>query len=130
MCNNRIAAMTTIALIAHDGKKKDMLAFVRRFERTLSNHRLVATATTGNLIGQATGLRVERMLSGPQGGDLQIGARVAAGEVDMVIFLRDPLSAQPHEPDIAALLRVCEVHNVPFVTNVAGAQILIASVER
>jgi methylglyoxal synthase len=122
--------MTTIALIAHDGKKQDMLAFVRRFERTLSNHRLVATATTGNLIGQATGLRVERMLSGPQGGDLQIGARVAAGEVDMVIFLRDPLSAQPHEPDIAALLRVCEVHNVPFVTNVAGAQILIASVER
>jgi methylglyoxal synthase len=122
--------MTTIALIAHDGKKQDMLAFVRRFERTLSNHRLVATATTGNLIGQATGLRVETMLSGPQGGDLQIGARVAAGEVDMVIFLRDPLSAQPHEPDIAALLRVCEVHNVPFVTNVAGAQILIASVER
>ncbi len=122
--------MTTIALIAHDGKKQDMLAFVRRFETTLSNHRLVATATTGNLIGQATGLRVETMLSGPQGGDLQIGARVAAGEVDMVIFLRDPLSAQPHEPDIAALLRVCEVHNVPFVTNVAGAQILIASVER
>ena len=122
--------MTTIALIAHDGKKQDMLAFVRRFERTLSNHRLVATATTGKLIGEATGLRVETMLSGPQGGDLQIGARVAAGEVDMVIFLRDPLSAQPHEPDIAALLRVCEVHNVPFVTNVAGAQILIASVER
>ncbi len=122
--------MTTIALIAHDGKKQDMLAFVRRFERTLSNHRLVATATTGKLIGQATGLRVETMLSGPQGGDLQIGARVAAGEVDMVIFLRDPLSAQPHEPDIAALLRVCEVHNVPFVTNVAGAQILIASIER
>lgn len=122
--------MTTIALIAHDGKKQDMLAFVRRFEATLARHRLVATASTGALIATSTGLRVETVLSGPQGGDLQIGARVAAGEVDMVIFLRDPLAAQPHEPDISALLRVCEVHNVPFVTNVAGALILIASVER
>ncbi len=122
--------MTTIALIAHDGKKQDMLAFVRRFEATLARHRLVATASTGALIATSTGLRVETVLSGPQGGDLQIGARVVAGEVDMVIFLRDPLAAQPHEPDIGALLRVCEVHNVPFVTNVAGAQILIASVER
>jgi methylglyoxal synthase len=121
--------MTTIALIAHDGKKPAMLEFVRRFEQTLAKHRLVATASTGKLIGEATGLRVETVLSGPQGGDLQIGARVAAGEVGMVVFLRDPLAAQPHEPDISALLRVCEVHNVPFVTNVAGAGILIASLE-
>jgi methylglyoxal synthase len=122
--------MTTIALIAHDAKKQDMLAFIRRFEAALARHRLIATAATGQLIRDSTGLRVETVLSGPQGGDLQIGARVAAGEVDMVIFLRDPLAAQPHEPDIAALLRVCEVHNVPFVTNIAGAQILISSIDR
>jgi methylglyoxal synthase len=122
--------MTTIALIAHDAKKQDMLAFIRRFEAALARHRLIATAATGQLIRDSTGLRVETVLSGPQGGDLQIGARVAAGEVDMVIFLRDPLAAQPHEPDITALLRVCEVHNVPFVTNIAGAQILISSIDR
>ena len=122
--------MTTIALIAHDAKKQDMLSFIRRFEVALAKHRLVATATTGQLIRDSTGLRVETVLPGPQGGDLQIGARVAAGEVEMVIFLRDPLAAQPHEPDIAALLRVCEVHNVPFVTNIAGAQILISSIDR
>jgi methylglyoxal synthase len=122
--------MTTIALIAHDAKKQDMVAFIRRFEAALARHRLIATAATGQLIRDSTGLRVETVLSGPQGGDLQIGARVAAGEVDMVIFLRDPLAAQPHEPDIAALLRVCEVHNVPFVTNIAGAQILISSIDR
>jgi methylglyoxal synthase len=121
--------MTRIALIAHDGKKPAMLEVVRRFERTLARHRLVATASTGELVRGATGLRIESVLSGPQGGDLQIGARVAAGEIDMVVFLRDPLAAQPHEPDISALLRVCEVHNVPFVTNVAGAEILIASLE-
>jgi methylglyoxal synthase len=122
--------MTTIALVAHDAKKQDMVAFIRRFQTALARHRLIATAATGQLIRDSTGLRVETVLSGPQGGDLQIGARVAAGEVDMVIFLRDPLAAQPHEPDISALLRVCEVHNVPFVTNIAGAQILISSIDR
>jgi methylglyoxal synthase len=122
--------MTTIALIAHDAKKQDMLAFIRRFEAVLAKHRLLATATTGGLIRDHTGLRVETVLPGPEGGDLQIGARVAAGEVDMVIFLRDPLTAQPHEPDIAALLRVCEVHNVPFVTNIAGAELVISSIDR
>ncbi len=122
--------MTTIALIAHDAKKQDMVAFIRRFEAALARHRLIATAATGQLIRDSTGLRVETVLSGPQGGDVQIAARVAAGEVDMVIFLRDPLAAQAHEPDIAALLRVCEVHNVPLATNIAGAQILISSIDR
>ncbi|REJ32455.1 MAG: methylglyoxal synthase, partial [Bacillota bacterium] len=75
----------------------------------------------------ATGLTIERMLSGPYGGDQQIGARVAAGEVDAVLFLRDPLTAQPHEPDITALLRVCDVHNVPLATNLATAELIIAS---
>ncbi len=122
--------MTTIALIAHDAKKQDMVAFIRRFEAALARHRLIATAATGRLIRDSTGLRVETVLSGPQGGDVQIAARVAAGEVDMVIFLRDPLAAQAHEPAIAALLRVCEVHNVPLATNIAGAQILISSIDR
>ncbi|HLB13643.1 MAG TPA: methylglyoxal synthase [Burkholderiales bacterium] len=122
--------MTTIALIAHDAKKQDMVAFIRRFEAALARHRLIATAATGQLIRDSTGLRVETVLSGPQGGDVQIAARVAAGEVDMVIFLRDPLAAQAHEPDIAALLRVCEVHNVPLATNIAGAQILVSSIDR
>jgi methylglyoxal synthase len=122
--------MTTIALIAHDAKKQDMVAFIRRFEAALARHRLIATAATGRLVRDSTGLRVETVLSGPQGGDVQIAARVAAGEVDMVIFLRDPLAAQAHEPDIAALLRVCEVHNVPLATNIAGAQILISSIDR
>ncbi len=122
--------MTTIALIAHDAKKQDMVAFIRRFEAALARHRLIATAATGQLVRNSTGLRVETVLSGPQGGDVQIAARVAAGEVDMVIFLRDPLAAQAHEPDVAALLRVCEVHNVPLATNIAGAQILISSIDR
>jgi methylglyoxal synthase len=122
--------MTTIALIAHDAKKQDMLAFVRRYETALAKHRLVATAATGRMIRESTGLRVELMQPGPLGGDLQIGARVVAGEVEMVIFLRDPLTAQPHEPDIMALLRVCEVHNVPFVTTIAGAGMLLASIDR
>lgn len=117
--------MKTIALIAHDGKKAEIVSFAQRHAQTLARHRLIATASTGRLIAEHTGLAVETVLSGPYGGDLQIGARVAAGAVDAVIFLRDPLSAQPHEPDIAALLRVCEVHNVPFVTNVAGAEILV-----
>jgi methylglyoxal synthase len=122
--------MTTIALVAHDAKKQDMLTFIRRFEGALAKHRLVATANTGQLIRDHTGLRVETVLSGPQGGDVQLAARVATGEIEMVIFLRDPLAAQPHEPDISALLRVCEVHNVPFVTNIAGAQALISSIDR
>jgi methylglyoxal synthase len=122
--------MTTIALVAHDAKKQDMLAFIRRFEAALAKHRLVATANTGQLVRDHTGLRVETVLSGPQGGDVQLAARVATGEIEMVIFLRDPLAAQPHEPDISALLRVCEVHNVPFVTNIAGAQVLISSIDR
>ncbi len=122
--------MTTIALIAHDAKKQDMVAFIRRFQAALARHRLIATAATGQLIRDSTGLRVETALPGPQGGDVQIAARVAAGEVDMVIFLRDPLAAQAHEPDIAALLRVCEVHNVPLATNIAGAQILVSSIDR
>ncbi|HEY8496109.1 MAG TPA: methylglyoxal synthase [Limnochordales bacterium] len=119
--------MKTIALIAHDKKKDDMVEFVRRWRDILARYRLIATGTTGKVVAEATGLTVERMLSGPYGGDQQIGARVAAGEVDAVLFLRDPLTAQPHEPDITALLRVCDVHNVPLATNLATAELIIAS---
>jgi len=104
-----------------------MVEFVRRWRDILARYRLIATGTTGKVVAEATGLTVERMLSGPYGGDQQIGARVAAGEVDAVLFLRDPLTAQPHEPDITALLRVCDVHNVPLATNLATAELIIAS---
>lgn len=119
--------MRTVALIAHDKKKADIIEFARRRREWLSRFRLIATGTTGKVIADATGLEIERVLSGPYGGDQQIGARVAAGEVDAVLFLRDPLTAQPHEPDITALLRVCDVHNVPLATNLATAELIIAS---
>lgn len=114
-----------IALIAHDKKKSEMIEFVQEYREILAGHELVATGTTGRLIQEQAGLPVERVLSGPLGGDQQIGARVAAGLVDAVIFLRDPLTAQPHEPDITALLRVCDVHNVPLATNRATGELLL-----
>jgi methylglyoxal synthase len=112
---------TTIALIAHDRKKDDMVSLVQTYRPTLSRYQLMATGTTGQRIQAGTGLPVQRMASGPEGGDAQIAAGVVAGEVAAVIFLIDPLHAQPHEPDIRALLRICEVHNVPLATNLATA---------
>lgn len=120
--------MPRIALIAHDTKKDDMVVFVRRHADLLAGSALMATGTTGLRIAEATGLRVERMLSGPLGGDSQIAARVAQGEVDAVIFLVDPLYAHPHEPDIQSLLRVCNVYNVPLATNLATADLVLAGV--
>ncbi len=117
--------MKTIALIAHDKKKKEMLDFVNNHKELLEKFHLIATHTTGSLINEHYDLHVETMLSGPMGGDQQIGARVAVGDVDYVIFLRDPLSSQPHEPDINALLRLCDVHNVPLATNRRSAHILL-----
>jgi len=117
--------MKTIALIAHDKKKQEMLAFVAANREILERYQLIATATTGGLVAEATGLAVKVYLSGPLGGDLQIGALIACQAVDLVIFLRDPLTAQPHEPDITALLRVCDVHNVPVATNEAAAALLL-----
>lgn len=114
-----------IALIAHDNKKPKMIQFVEKHRDILKEHELCATGTTGKKINEATGLEVDRFLSGPIGGDQQIGARVATDEIDLVIFLRDPLTAQPHEPDVLALLRVCDVHQVPLATNVTSAEILL-----
>jgi methylglyoxal synthase len=117
--------MKTIALIAHDKKKQEMLAFVAAHRELLARYQLIATATTGGLVAEETGLPVKVYLSGPLGGDLQIGALIACQAVDLVIFLRDPLTAQPHEPDITALLRVCDVHNVPVATNEAAAALML-----
>ncbi len=114
-----------VALIAHDRKKDEIVALAGEYLDTLARCTVVATGTTGGRIAQAHGLKVERMLSGPLGGDLQIGAKLAEGVVDAVIFLRDPMTPQPHEPDINALVRACDVHNVPCATNLATARILL-----
>jgi methylglyoxal synthase len=116
-----------IALIAHDAKKADIVSLATDFKDFLATCKLCATGTTGQRIALATGLKIERFLSGPMGGDLQIGARLASGKIDGVIFLRDPMTPQPHEPDINALVRACDVHNVPCATNVASAQLLLQS---
>lgn len=117
--------MKYIALIAHDAKKHDMIAFVHRHREALSRQSLLATNTTGTQIQEETGLPVTRMLSGPLGGDLQIGALIATSQVKAVVFLRDPLTAHPHEPDIAALMKVCDTHNIPLASNVATAEIIL-----
>ena len=114
-----------VALIAHDKLKDAMLAFARTHRAVLARFPLVATATTGKLLSAELGLSIETMLSGPQGGDQQIGARIAEERIAAVFFLRDPLTAQPHEPDVTALLRVCDVHNVPLATNLGSAEALI-----
>jgi len=119
-----------IALIAHDRKKDDMVEVATEFSAFLSRCHLLATGTTGGRLIDEVGLTVERCLSGPLGGDLQIGARLAIGDVDAVIFLRDPMTPQPHEPDINALVRACDVHDVPCATNVAGARLLLRELDR
>lgn len=121
--------MRRIALIAHDAKKNAIVSLAQKHRHLLARYDLIATGTTGRLIAESTGLIVDRMLSGPLGGDQQIGARIAEHNVAMVIFLRDPLTAQPHEPDITALLRVCDVHNIPFATNEGAAEILLRYLE-
>ena len=114
-----------IALIAHDQMKNALVAIGCEFKSTLQAHRLMATGTTGSRLRDGVGLEIECLLSGPLGGDLQIGARLATGLVDMVIFLRDPMTPQPHEPDINALVRACDVHDIPCATNLASARILL-----
>lgn len=114
-----------VALIAHDAKKADLIAFVQKHTEVLGRCRLLATEATGQMLKEHAGLEVTCFLPGPLGGDVQIGAEIIAGRIDALIFLRDPLTAQPHEPDITALLRVCDVHNVPVATNLASARILL-----
>jgi len=119
--------MKSLALIAHDGKKADLVAFATYNRAALAAFDLVATATTGRLLREKVGLDVETVLSGPQGGDTQIAALVAEGRVGAVLFFVDPLSAHPHDPDIQAVLRVCNVHNVPIATNVAAADLFLGA---
>ena len=119
-----------IALIAHDHKKDDMVQLAREFAEFLSRCHLVATGTTGGRLHVEAGLQVECMLSGPMGGDLQIGARLATGGIDAVVFLRDPMTPQPHEPDINALVRACDVHNIPCATNMAGGRLLLSALSQ
>lgn len=117
-----------VALIAHDAKKADMLAFTSKNEEFLKKCDIIATKGTGHLINEKTDLEVKEMISGPEGGDLQIGGLVASEEIDLVIFLRDPLAKQPHDPDIAALMKVCDVHNISLATNLSSAEILLRGV--
>ncbi|MGG3842256.1 methylglyoxal synthase [Anoxybacillus kestanbolensis] len=119
-----------IALIAHDKKKEEMIQFVTAYQHILAEHELYATGTTGLRIQEATGLSVHRFQSGPLGGDQQIGAMIANNDMDMVIFFRDPLTAQPHEPDVSALIRLCDVHSIPLATNIGTAEVLIHGLER
>ncbi len=118
---------STLALIAHDGKKPDLLAFAMFNRLTLSSYKLIATQTTGRLLEAKVGLVVDCLHSGPAGGDAQVAARVVEGLVDAVIFLVDPLDKHPHEPDIQTLLRACNVHNVPLATNLATADCVMRS---
>lgn len=114
-----------IALIAHDAQKDDLLEFVRQHIDFFQQQSLVATGNTGKLLHDQLGLVVERVAHGPYGGDLIIGGRVAEGTVEAILFFRDPLSAQPHEPDVSALMRVCDVHKIPLATNIATAEAII-----
>lgn len=114
-----------IALIAHDRKKDDLIQFVIAYLPILSEHSLFATGTTGQRIIDETGLQVHRFQSGPLGGDQQIGSMIAQDEMDMIIFFRDPLTAQPHEPDVTALIRLCDVYNIPLATNMGTAEVLL-----
>lgn len=118
--------LKTLALIAHDGKKADMVAFAMRYKAVLERYALVATSTTGKLLEEKCGLNLDRMLSGPVGGDAQIAAKVAEGKIAAVFFFVDPLAKQAHDPDIQSLLRVCNVHNVPLATNAATAAFIIS----
>ncbi|MBB4826538.1 methylglyoxal synthase [Sporosarcina luteola] len=119
-----------IALIAHDQKKDEMVNFTIAYEHIFSQYTLYGTGTTGKRIMEETDLHVNRLMSGPLGGDQQIGSMIATGELDLIIFFRDPLTAQPHEPDVSALLRLCDVYGVPLATNIATAELLIRAIEK
>ncbi len=118
-----------IALVAHDKEKEEMIEFASKHKDFLSKHELYATGTTGRLVGLATGLKVTCMKSGPLGGDQQIGSLIAENKLDLVVFLRDPLTAQPHEPDVNALLRLCDVTKTIVATNITTANLIIKQLE-
>lgn len=118
-----------IALIAHDKMKAELVQFCIKHEEILSRHELIATGTTGTVIMAATKLKIKRYKSGPLGGDMEIGAKVAKGEVDLIIFFRDPLTAQPHEPDISALFRLSDVYKIPLASNINTAELFFQTLK-
>lgn len=119
-----------IAFIAHDKKKELMIQFCIAYKGIIGRHVLYATDTTGKMITENTGLEVYRFLPGHQGGDQQIGARVAYNEIDLVLFFRDPITPDSHEPDVTNLLKLCDMHNIPIATNLATAEVLIHGLDR
>ncbi|MCA0147833.1 MULTISPECIES: methylglyoxal synthase [Rossellomorea] len=119
-----------IALIAHDKKKDDLIRFVLAYKTIIEKHTLFATGTTGKRIGEETGLSVHRFRSGPLGGDQEIGSYIANNKMDLILFFRDPLTAQPHEPDVSALIRLCDVYSVPLATNMGTAEVLVRGLDR
>ena len=116
-----------IALIAHDKKKEDIIKLAKKYKDVLAKYELYATGTTGTLIMGETALPIHRMKSGPLGGDQQIGAKIVEGKIDMVIFFSDPLAAQPHDPDVKALLRIAQVYDIPIANNISTADFIIHS---
>lgn len=119
-----------IAFIAHDKKKEDIVQFVSAYKHLFEKHELYSTGTTGKRIMEATNLSIHRFQSGPLGGDQQIGALIATNKMDLVLFFKDPLTAQPHEPDISALIRLCDVYSIPLATNMATAEVLVRGLNR
>ena len=119
-----------IALIAHDSRKELMAQFCTAYVRILSENELVATGVTGKIVHDATGLPITRYLSGSQGGDQQISARISCDEIDLLLFFRDPVGAKPGEPNDVTLLRLCDMHTIPVATNIATAEVLIHGLER
>ena len=124
-----LPAQKTIALIAHDNKKQEIIEWCMKHKKTLEHHFLCGTGTTARMIADKTGLPIRGYNSGPLGGDQQIGAMLANGELGLIIFLRDPLTAQPHEPDVSALLRLCDVQKIPLATNASSAIIMLESLK-
>ena len=120
-----MAAQKNIALIAHDNKKQELIDWCLKNKEILEHHFLCGTGTTAKMVAERTGLPVRGFNSGPLGGDQQIGSMVAEGKLDLIVFLRDPLTSQPHEPDVSALLRLCDVQSIPLATNVKSAEIML-----